>query len=370
MRLIFATACLSIIPTAQAVDASWNGFLTLAAGKVVQGTVNGKNEMGRQCPCLITDFSQNAVLTENWGLDDSKLGLQGSLQFSPDWSLTGQAVVRGSRDFKPNLEWVYLSWQASDSSTVQIGRKRLPLFYYSEQQDIGFTYPWVHLPPQTYGWEAVNYNGINWNWQWVAGDWSGIVNSFVGTETRRDNDYWKLYYEPGVQVDTKWDKIAGVELIGSKGWFEGRLMLMRSENSGREQGQPWSASSQQLILGASALADFGDWFGSTELFFSDRTESYGRDLAYSLTVGRRFGAYSVVVTHGLYQQKVTRDNPDEITYDDREVHRMNSLVLRYELNDASAIKLQFDDWNDYSGAWFASNYGDARAISVSYDLVF
>lgn len=353
-----------------ATEFNWNGFMTFAAGKVLTGSVNGTNELGEDCPCMISDFSQNGVLTRSFDFDDSKLGLQGTVQFNDSLSLTGQAVSRGSRDFKVNVEWVYASWQMDDNDTLQLGRKRLPLFYYSEQQDISFTYPWVHLPPQTYGWEAVNYNGVNWNHQWSSGDWSGIVNSFAGTETRTDNDYLKIYLDPSLEHGTRWDNIVGAEMTAAKDWFEGRLMLMRSENSSREPGEAWTDPVQQLLFGASIQADFGQWYASSELFFSDRTKSYGRDLAYSVLLGRRFGDLSLVFSHGMYQQKLNRDNPFELTDDSREQHRLNSLVARYELTASSAFKIQLDDWNDQSGSWFKSNYGNARALSLAYDMVF
>ena len=41
----------------------------------------------------------------------------------------------------------------------QVGRKRIPLYYYSDFQDIGLSYPWVSPPPELYGWEVTNYNG-------------------------------------------------------------------------------------------------------------------------------------------------------------------------------------------------------------------
>lgn len=370
-KMLLWTAGVLLAPgTGLAGEFNWNGFLTLATGKVLSGSVQQHNELGDDCPCMISDFSQRGVLTEQWGFDDSKLGLQGTWSFNDKVSITGQVVSRGSRDFKLNVEWVYASWLLNDDDTLQIGRKRLPLFYYSEQQDVGFTYPWLHLPPQTYGWEAVNYNGINWNHQWELDDWSGIVNTFAGTETRNDNDYLKLYLDPNLEHDTRWDTIVGAEFTASKDWFEGRVMLMRSDNSSREPGEDWTPATKQIILGLSMLADFGSWYANSELFFSDRTASYGRDLAYSLLVGRRFGDYSLAFSHSLYQQKINQQNPAELTSDNKEHHRLNSLVGRYEINASSSFKIQLDDWHDLSGSWFKTNYGDARALSLSYDRVF
>ncbi len=368
--LLLLVTCLP----APAVEFNWSGFLTLAGGKVLSGSVQGRKEMGVDCPCMISDFSQAGVLNDDWDLrPDSRLGLQGTAQFSETVGVTAQLVSRGARDGKINLEWLYTSWQLNEQNLLQVGRKRLPLFYYSEQQDVSYTYPWIHLPPQTYGWEAVNYNGVNWNHSFQAGDWSGFVNTFAGAESRSDNDYLKLYNGLDSETDTRWRNIAGTELVMNKDWFEGRLMLMRSDNQSRlvSAAEDWSAKAAQTLFGASMMADYADWIVSAELFFSDRTESYGRDLAYTLTVGRRLDSVTVYLTHGLYQQKIAANNPDELTTEeDQEKHRLTSLVGRYELSGSSALKVQFDHWRDGGGSWFKQTYGDANALSFAYERVF
>jgi len=369
-----STTLLFIAMPSSAIDFQSSGFLTLAAGKTLSGSVKGRNEIGFDCPCMISDYSQAGVYEDSISLKpDSKLGLQGSVVFSPSWQLTGQVVSRGSRDGKINLEWVYVSYQVNDTNTLQAGRKRLPLFYYSEQQDISFTYPWLHLPPQTYGWEAVNYNGANWNHQWNLGQWSGQFNMFAGSETRRDSDYLKLYSGLESETDTRWANIIGAELIGSRDWFEGRLVVIQSDTEARlvSEGEDWSTPAKQQIYGASGLVDYNDWLTSAEVFFSDRTESYGRDLAYTFSVGRRFGNYTALVTHGLYNQKIYRDNPAEYdAAESAEKHRMNSFVLRYDLNSSMALKMQLDRWRDFSGSWFKQTYGNSTTMSVGFDMVF
>jgi hypothetical protein len=360
-------------PAALSADFNWSGFMTVGLGKTISGSVSGQNEVGIQCPCMIADYSQAAFYEDSWDFKpDSKLGLQGSVLFNDDLSLTGQIVSRGSRDFKVNLEWVYLSYQLNDSNTIQLGRKRIPLFYYSEQQDVGFTYPWVHLPGQTYGWEAVNYNGLNWSHSLQLGEWAGIVNFFGGNETRKDSDYLKLYSGLDSESDTRWSGIVGAEMVLNKDWFEGRLMVMQSDTQSRlvSEGEDWSSKAKQQIYGASALVDYNDYLLTAELFYSDRTASYGRDLAYTLSVGKRIDAFLVYLTHGLYQQKINANNPDEATADDLEKHRDTSMVVKYDLSPSSALKLQFDHWQDFSGTWFKENYGNANTISIAYDLVF
>jgi hypothetical protein len=72
----------------------------------------------------------------------------------------------------------------------------------------------------------------------------------------------------------------------------------------------------------------------------------------------------------MYQQKVYANNPAEVTEDDREKHRNTSMVVKYDLTASSALKLQLEHWQDFSGSWFKQTYGDANTLSISYDRVF
>ena len=174
------------------------------------------------------------------------------------------------------------------------------------------------------------------------------------------------------ESDTKWSGIFGAEMVLSKNWFEGRLMVMQSDTQGRvvSDGEDWSEKTMQQIYGASALVDYNDYLLTAELFYSDRTESYGRDLAYTLSAGKRFDGYLVLFTHGLYQQKIYQDNPGEVTETDREKHRNTSIVVKFDVSASSDFKVQLEHWQDYSGSWFKENYGDANTLSMAYNLVF
>jgi hypothetical protein len=173
---------------------SGSGFITLVAGQAFGGDpVQDSN--GYKAPLYVADYAQAGIYEADLLTvrPDSRIGLQGSMHFGTNTSITGQIVSRGAHGGNVNLEWLYASHNLSDKLTLQIGRKRLPLFYYSETQDVGFTYPWVHLPPQPYGWEIVNYNGINVLYRDQWGDWASSLNFFGGNERRDDNPFWKIY---------------------------------------------------------------------------------------------------------------------------------------------------------------------------------
>lgn len=98
----------------------------------------------------------------------------------------------------------------SDKLTLQIGRKRLPLFYYSETQDVGFAFPfWVRLLHSPMGWEIVNYNGINVLYRDRWGRRPSGLNHFGGNERRDDNPFWKIYNGRSTKTDSQWSNESG-----------------------------------------------------------------------------------------------------------------------------------------------------------------
>lgn len=367
--LVAALAALPPVARAEGVAFSGSGFLTLAAGKMVGGTSH-QTVSGYQCPCFISDYA-NAGIYENDGINigpDSRLGLQGTATFGKDLSATGQIVSRGALDGKVNLEWVYGSYKLNDKLTLQLGRKRLPLFYYSESQDVGLSFPWVHLPPQLYGWEVVNYDGANVLYQDQWGEWSHSLNVFAGDETKNEAGYWKIYNGRDVRTDVRWSNIRGAELGLARNWLEMRLVYLQSDTSNKVVGEDaaFSPAARQHIYGFSANIDHENWVVRSEFLYIDRKEDYGADRAQLIGVGYRVGKFLPMITHANYQQTVSADQ------NLAEGHSTTSLSLRYDVNTSSAIKLQYDYWRDHSNPGYnaMTPYGSSRLLSVSYDRVF
>ena len=369
-------AALILVEPAHAADAQNNkpqvlisGFATLAAGKILGGSHDEAVDLEYHCPCFISDYAQNGVYEQRrmrFG-PDSKLGVQGQVSsFDGRYSLTGQLVSRGAAGGNINLEWMYATAEVNSRLTFQIGRKRLPLFNYSDVQDVGHAHPWVHLPPQLYGWEVVNYNGANLRFRDQLGAWTINANAFAGGETRNDSGYWKIYNGKNTRTASKWSNIIGTEVKASQGWLELRGLYMQSntQNRIRDTDEQFSDPKKQRIYGLSVTADFGGPFASAELLSIDRKTDYGSDKAQLYSVGYRLGKYTPLFSYSNYQQKLTDDAASA------EGHYTLSAVLRYDLNSTSALKVQYDIWRDKSGSGFLSQHGDARLLSVSYDLVF
>ncbi len=374
--------CLAADHDGGLIEFDGSGFFSLTVGKMLGGTKGRVNDT--DCPCFISDYAQTGVYTGKGGPQwqpDSKLGLQGSLSLSDTpFSLTGQIVARGARDGAVNLEWLYGNYKIDNELTLQLGRKRLPMFLYSDAQDIGFALPWTHLPPQLYGWEAVNYNGANLTWNRPLNNgWHLTANLLAGAETVKESGYWKMYRGPDNRTDVKWDAILGGDLNLSNDWLETRVVYIQSKTSSRNVTGSWNGTSygggiesdygnraRQQIYGLAFNIDRDDWLLKSEFIHINRPGANFRDYAQIVAIGRRIGKWQPMLTWSNYYSKPALGADPEA----QEAHATTAITLRYEMDTSSAVKLQIDQQRDKTGSLWTPKYGDARLLTLSYDRVF
>lgn len=388
------------VPSAHCVEEgglefTGSGFLTLVAGKML-GSSTGKAS-DYKAPFFVSDYAQGGVYESTGGLQwkpDSKLGLQGTATL-PDrrLSFTGQIVSRGARDGAVDLEWLYGSYKLDENFTLQAGRKRIPMFYYSEIQDVGFALPWTHLPSGPYGWEAVNYNGLNLAYLGRWGTWSSAINLLAGSEAFKDSGYWKIYRGKNSRTNIKWDNIVGGDLSLSKNWLETRFVYLQSKMRWKNVSGSWDPATDtydpttadsgyqpavgtQRIYGLAVNIDHDRLLVRSEAIFIDHNKVIGyKDHAYLLGVGYRLGKWTPMVTVSDYHAQAIASVSNS---DSMEATRVTSLTLRYDLTVSSALKAQFDSQRDRSGPRYTldggpvmtNRYGNSRLLTVAYDMVF
>ncbi|MEH0166290.1 porin [Roseateles microcysteis] len=358
-------------PAACAQDLSLSGFGTLALGRS-SGSCESNAAMASAytgyCTRAIADWGHGGVYTPSTSAKpESRLGLQGQAKFDANFSATVQLTARSLEEQHLNLEWAYLTARLSPDWTLQLGRKRLPLYYYSDFQDIGFAYNTVRPSPDVYGWDVVNYNGASLAWSRDVGEWTLRAEALAGSENSKKNPYSRLVVDD--PMDVKWSGITGLVLEFSRDWFSGRLSYTRSQfqQTDHNTGVVLATLSgktrvNQSFLGAAFNADIGAWTLRSEVGRSDRAELGYKASFYLLTAGYRIGAYTL--TAGTSQYRETTPYPADYV---PVVDRGSLLALRYELHKGGALKLQYDRISDRGSSPFA---GSARLLSASYDFVF
>jgi hypothetical protein len=364
--------------TAAAFDYSISGFANLTAGRVFSSSSVDPgyptNLTWPKCPaCFVADYSHGSVYENKWTLaPESRAGLQGTLNFSPDLSFTGQVMARhAAKQAELKLEWAFLSYNLSDKLTLQAGRKRLPLFFYSDFQDVSFAYNWVRLPQDVYGWAIVNYNGANLSYRDAFAGWAVKSSVYAGQEHTKDNPMEQLA-DPD-RRDTSWEQMRGIDLEISRDWFSARLAYNRSKQrvlvwlpEGPVQESPdpaqFGKSSPQSFTSLAFNIDQGNWVGRGEFARITRTPARTSFRGYLIGAGYRLGDFLPLLSYSeLKGFSAGNDSSHEGTLSNM------AFTLRYQLSDSSNLKLQVDRhrWDLFDGT-------DSRSklVSMSYDVIF
>ena len=364
---------LGLSGAAQAQDFKFSGFASLVAGRTGGACVATEAlapHYASTCTRYIADWGHGAVYDEDLALNkETRAGLQGEFKFNKQFSATAQVTARTLKDQHLNLEWAYLSWAPTPEWKVQVGRKRMPLYYYSDFQDVGYAYNTVRPSPDVYGWDVVNYNGASLSTTRSLGDWTVRGEVYTGTEKSKDNPYYTLFQDEPTEV--QWSGIQGLSLEVSRDWFTGRISYTRSDFRVRDQASgdyaelfDGSTRSKHSFFGLVLNGDWDEWQLRSEFGKASRMNAAGYDADfYLVTLGRQFGAFTLTGGLSAYKENSVFSIDDYVPVK----LKTSTLALRYELHKGGAVKLQFDRLRDTSSAALT---GHARVLSVAYDMVF
>ncbi len=349
--------------TVQAAELNITGYASITGGQVLNGSGVSHYDVP---PMFLADYPIVSGYTEDWSFKpESLFGLQFQAELGEGLSATMQMVSRGADDFKTQVEWAYLSYELNDKWTLQAGKKRLPLFYYSDFYDVGYAYTWIRPPADTYTWQVFNYNGLNALYSDNWGDWSVAGNIYTGREESPDNKLLSDFFfrEPTTEI---WKDIVGGVVSFQKEWFEIRLTHMQYTNERYRSGErvTWensegvvSDSRKGKFYGIATNLDFDNIFVLSEL---NRLNLDGTNFdSNMLTLGYRFDSLTPYVGHSSFE---TKDNPEG------EKHSTTFAGLRWDFHSNAAFKLQYDKVKDDS--YSEAVAGDSEALTVSIDLVF
>lgn len=360
------------------------GFYSLTGAKVLSGSAVGAGDSWQyqqwKCPCTIQNWEYIGMYEKDKGVQfdqESLIGVQFKKDFSDTFAATAQLVSRAHntayRSLTPTVDWAYLSWKPSADSawTFQGGRKRIPLYYYSDYLYIGYAYPWVRPAADVYGWPIYAYDGVNANYEQQLGDskWTLTANAWLGNYTQKNDAYdTQLYYT--VPTDESWKKIAGAWVDVNNGIVEVRAMMMKHRDTvttNNPDGTQTLMLDNQFtkIMGLAANIDYDGWVGRAE---ADRFEQRNGDQLkniysyYLFGVGYKFGNLTPMITQSHYSTNTLTGLPTE-------GRKTTNLLLRWDLYKNTALKFQYDISKDESTYPYPF-LGDSKLLSVSLQGVF
>lgn len=357
-RICLLSLCaIMAIPTF--ADVNFSGFASVVGGRVLSGS--GVDEFGMG-PTFLADYPLVGAYEEQWSFKpDSLFGLQISADLGEGLTATAQIVSRGANDFETKFEWAYLSYQLNDTWTLQVGKKRLPLYYYSDFFDVGYAYMWIRPPADNYTWQIFNYNGISALFNSQLGDWSVSGQLYYGSEDDPNNKLLSDFFfqEPTREV---WKNMIGGVVQFNRDWFDARFTYMTYDNERYRSGQPYPFDGDAQFtrngkfMGASFNIDYNNIILLSEI---NRLTLDGSDLdTYLVSAGYRIKDFTPYITYSDFDDA-----------DGGEKHNTTSIGLRWDFHNAAAFKIQYDDVEDNGGPGMKVA-GDAKAISFGVDLVF
>jgi hypothetical protein len=350
----------------QGISTRFSGFLSIDGGEVLSGSFHGPmpNNPAYSCPCYLADWTSTGMYSTGFSFKpETRAGVQADIKFNDQFSFTAQVTDRAD-DTSPQLQWAFLTYDFMPNWELTVGRKRIPLYYYSNFQDVGIAYPWVTPPPELYGWEVTNYNGVSLRYNVKVLGFRTTSSVFTGTETVLDD----RYYLSGStdNINASWKNIWGADTEWTKDWLTMRLVYLLANASTDDITIGARSEARVHSYGIAINADFDDWFVLSEFTADDRsynTNYYVNAPALSVGAGYRFGAWTPFLNYGWYYENT--NGLDQYPTPAR--YKRTSLTLRYDLNPTTAFKLQ---WDNYEEAAISNLTGNSKVLRIAFDKTF
>jgi len=339
---------LALHGTISVADIQISGYASVAAGRVIEGNK------------FLSDFPNAGVYDRDWSFSpDTSIGVQLITDIDDKLEFIIQAVSNGATDYGVNLDWAYINYQLSSELTIQAGRKRLPLYYYSDFFDVGYAYYWIRPPVDNYTWQISHYNGLSLQYQPYIGDWDTLFNVYVGREDSDDNEL--LSFLSAVPVDETWKNMLGIVAELSKSWIELRATYMQGQLDRSVNGIVTDQNVIQKFSGVSVNFYVNEIIILSEYNKYDRPTSDIQVDTRMLSLGYQFGAYTPHITHSALRQRENQAGGDEN-------HNTASIGIRWDYNKTTQLKIQFDKVKD-KGITIPV-LGDSETLSFGLDFVF
>lgn len=116
---------------------------------------------------------------------DSLIGLQGEVQFNPQWGATIQVVGSAPRSRDDGLEatvrWAFLSFRPSNDWLIRAGRIRPPVLMNTQNAEVGMTYDAARLPAEVYSLSPVyDIEGVAVTRSWLGDSTDVGIDGYYG----------------------------------------------------------------------------------------------------------------------------------------------------------------------------------------------
>jgi hypothetical protein len=374
--LIFSILLFVLFSTSSLAEIKISGYGSIVAGKTL-GTVDDPLNPGqKRDETLTADFYDVGQYTNDISFNaESIFAIQAVMDFSSDFKATAQLVAKGVDDFEPEFDWYYLTYKATDSLSFMVGRRNIPMYYYSEFSEVGYAYPWMRPPSNLYWWQVTQFNGVHAMYDFDLGDYSNSLSFFYGNEYSYNNvemTYYETLFggESTTVVDELWTDITGVNWNISGDNFDVRFVYFQHDAeriSNYIDSTTFTKLYSQKFFGFGGSVDLSPFTILFDWNFVTRDDGLGTEYpTYLVSVVYNIDDFQPYISYSKADHEQTKGS--SIT-ENLEQHYMSSIGLRYNFLPNASFKVQFDHFVDQGGPGWAY-HGDSDTITMGVDFIF
>jgi len=348
-RFLILLPLVSLSLNAVAAETKVSGFASMVGGFVTNGDL------------YLSDYPNTGIYDEDLSFSpDTTFGVQFKTALDKQSEFIIQIVNRGAREYQTDIDWAYFSYAIDHQISVQIGRKRLPLYFYSDFFDLGLAYHWIRPPSDTYTWQITNYNGVNLYYESELNNWDMLLNVYIGREDDNDNELLS-YLANNNPVNETWKNIIGFVAELSNESYELRFTIMSSLLDRHINNIQIAEDVDQFFYGVSVNYYYQALSVLSEVNRYERSADDIDVSTYMLSLAYKIKKYTPHITYSKLEQTKNSIGGDEL-------HNTVSIGFRYDLNKSTALKIQYDSTKDE--ATNTTIVGDGDLLSFGIDVVF
>ncbi|MEJ2418155.1 MAG: hypothetical protein P8Y45_14750 [Exilibacterium sp.] len=376
-NIVLSLVLLLIFPSLQAAEIKLSGFASFVGGRAIkQSTLADGSDATFVADNIYANINGRPNDASRYSdklsfRPDTTIGLQIHAALSQGLNATAQIKGTGANNFNADLEWAFLTYELSEHMTLQAGRMRLPLFFYSDFLDVGYAYHWIRPPTAVYRLPISSYEGASIKFKGGLGPWDSALRVYGGNGIS----------ENALLGDFNARDMLGIELSTSNSWLQLRMSVLNGDFFTRGTTTGEDNPIDAMFAGASVHMNLNKAFLMAEATITKINDDY-LDLfnsllqtdyneSYILSAGYEIGDFTPHISYTEIKTELTGDlNPifEGVT------NRSNTLIvgLRWDFHPAAALKLEYSSVTESDNVFRAAvgKTGETDIVNVGLDIVF
>lgn len=347
-KFVLLTCVVGYVPFSYAAEFNWSGFLSIAGGKT----------LGNDVEYVVDPMSSATYDSEIRFESESLAAVQGQAVVSDNLRGTIQFVARGGKQFDAEIDWAYLSYDMTDKLTLNAGRFRLPLFFYSDSLDVGYTYHWIRPPVEVYNVPHSTLQGANLRYSTYWGDTEFESQIWYGSDyVEQDTDFGKSAFD--VRNDT------GANVRFTRDWLTLRAVI-NGLDIGFESEAFGSFEMDTTFASLALMMDFEKVFWRSEYTVLNSTvnmegapQSKSTDNTWYASIGSNVGNFTPHLTHAVVDGDPAGFTGQSAT---------NTLGLSWAFHASAKFKIEYLQVDRESSMFAPAS--ETNVLSAAIDFVF